>query len=182
MLKHKNIRQTKTLPQQKMKSTKPIIIQSLFVSAIFLITSLLGYKIIFSFFEPTIPGITFEIISNDRLLKTSQLFAIVMVCIPLMISLLLIALSLPHLKKIISLLIIGGCMSFAVFLRHQAVKFYFQSIVSKLLIEKNTTNFLYPIDPRNFVYFMIAGFLIGCLLSCLLVFGKNAVTKSGANR
>jgi hypothetical protein len=82
-------------------------------------------------------------------------------------------LSLSTLKKVISFLLIIVCIAFSIFLRHQAVKIYFNSIVNKLLQSNKTQHFLYPIDPRHFVYNIIIGFCVGCLISCLLVFDKK---------
>ena len=165
-----------------MKKNNPIIIPCLLVSVIFFTAGLLCYKIIFSFFEPTIPGITFEIISIHRVLKTSLLFSIVIGTMPLITSYVWILLSLSFVKRFISILIITSCISFAIFLRHQAVTLYFKSIVSKLLLTNKTHHFSYPIDPRHFVYNIIVGFFIGCLISCLLAFGKNSKSKPAANK
>ncbi len=156
-----------------MKYNKKVIIQSLFVSLTFFLTGLLCYKIIFSFFEPHIQGITFNIISDNRILKTSLLFSIICGLIPLITVFTWMLLSLSTLKKIISFLLILGCISFSIFLRHAAVKIYFNSIVDKLLQSNKTQDFLYPIDPRHFVYNIITGFCVGCMISCLLVFGKK---------
>jgi hypothetical protein len=159
-----------------MKNNKPVLIQTLLVSLTFFLMGLFCYRIIFSFFEPDIQGITFKIISANRILKTSILFSIICGLIPLITVFIWILLSLSTLKKIISFLLIIACISFSIFLRHQAVKMYFNSIVNKLLQSNKTQHFLYSIDPRHFVYNIIIGFGVGCLISCLLVFGKR---KSG---
>ena len=150
-----------------MKKARPVILPSLLISAMFFITGFFCYKSIFSFFEPHVPGITFEIISIDRPLKTSFLFSLVLGLMPLAIASLWLLLSLSNSRKIISLVIIFSCVSFAVFLRREAVLHYFKSIVTTLLTKNKTTNFLYPIDPRHFVYNIIIGFFIGCFISCL---------------
>jgi hypothetical protein len=51
-------------------------------------------------------------------------------------------------------------------------------IISTLLLllfswQKKTKNFLYPIDPRHFVYNIIVGFFVGCFISCLLTIGRK---------
>ena len=158
---------------QHVKKIKPVFIQTLLVSLMFSLLALLCYRIVFAFFEPTIQGITFKIISEERILKTSVLFSIVCGLIPLITVFIWIYLSLSTLKKIISSLLIIACISFSIFLRHQAVKTYFNSIVNRLLQSKNTQHFIYPIDPRHFVYHIIIGFSVGCLVSCLLAFGKR---------
>lgn len=156
-----------------MKNNKPVLIQTLLVSLTFFLIGLLCYEIIFSFFEPDIQGITFKIISADSPLKTSLLFSIICGLIPLITVFIWVLLVLSPLKRIISFLLITACISFSIFLRHQAVKIYFNSIVKKLLQSNKTEHFLYSIDPRHFVYNIIVGFCVGCLLSCLLVFGKK---------
>jgi MFS superfamily sulfate permease-like transporter len=156
-----------------MKYPKSVIIQALFVSLLFFLPAHFFYAQIFSFFEPEIEGITFQIISADRTLKTSFLFSVVAGLIPLISIFFWQSVSMPVVKRFISSIIILACISFAIFARHMAVKHYFNSIVSKLLAEKNTKNFLYPIDPRNFVYKIIIGFCAGCLISCLLLIKKR---------
>jgi len=156
-----------------MKNSKLALIQTLLVSLTFFLVGLLCYKIIFSFFEPDIQGITFKIISADSPLKTSLLFSIICGLIPLITVSIWILLALSTLKKIISFLLITACISFSIFLRHQAGKIYFNSIVKKLLQSNKTEHLLYSIDPRHFVYNIIVGFCVGCLISCLLVFGKK---------
>src|SRR5690242_16037957 len=115
-----------------MKKNHSPIFASLFISAIFFFLGFVYYKSIFSFFEPKIPGITFEIISIDRPLKTSFLFALVFGLMPLAIASLWILLALSKIKRVISLAIICSCISFAIFLRHEAVLHYFDSIVATL--------------------------------------------------
>ena len=156
-----------------MKNIKSVLIQTLLVSLTFSLVGLLCYRIIFSFFEPNIQGITFKIISANRIIKTSLLFSIVCGLIPIITVFIWILLSLSTIKKIISFLLILACISFSIFLRNQAVKTYFNSIVTRLLQSSKTQHFLYPIDPRHFIYNIIIGFCIGCLMSCLLVFGKK---------
>ena len=156
-----------------MKNNKPVLIQTLIVSLTFFIIGLICYKPIFSFFEPDIQGITFKIISADRILKTSLLFAIICALIPWITVFIWQRLPFSISNKLISFLIITACISFSIFLRHQAVKIYFNSIVDKLLQAYKTQHYLYPIDPRHFVYNIIIGFCVGCLISCLLVFFKK---------
>jgi hypothetical protein len=163
--------------KQEMKKNKTVLIQTLFVSLTFILIGVLCYEIIFSFFEPDIQGITFKIISANRIFKTSLLFSIICGLIPLITVFIWILLSLSTVKKIISFLLIVACISFSIFLRHQAVKTYFNSIVKKLLQSNKTQHFLYSIDPRHFVYNIIIGFCFGCLISCLLVLGKKKSKK-----
>ena len=163
-----------------MKNNKPVLLQAVLVSLTFSLVALFGYEIIFSLFEPTIQGITFKIISAKSILTTSFLFSITCGLIPFITVLMWLLLSFSSFQKIISSLIILAFISFSIFLRHEAVKTYFNSIVTRLLQSNKTQHFLYPIDPRHFVYNMITGFCIGCLISCLLVFWKNKSTTMPA--
>ena len=156
-----------------MKNNKLVLVQTVVVSLTFFLIGLLCCRTIFSFFEPHIRGETFKIISANRILKTSLLFAIVCGLIPLITVSLWTLLSLTTFKKIISFVAITACIAFSIFIRHQAVKLYFNSVVTQLPQSNKTKDFLYPIDPRRFVYNIIIGFCVGCLASCLLVFGRK---------
>ena len=163
-----------------MNFSKSTIIITLVVSFLFFLAGRFFYRPIFSFFEPEIKGITFEIISADRRLKTSMLFSIIAAFIPLVTVFAWTCLSISAFKRLISGIIILLCISFAIFARDMAVKHYFNSLVSKLLASKNTQHFLYPIDPRNFVYKIMMGYGAGILISCLLFFKKKLIIKSNS--
>ncbi|MGH2565359.1 MAG: hypothetical protein ACRDE5_12640, partial [Ginsengibacter sp.] len=56
----------------------------------------------------------------------------------------------------------------SIVVRHEEVKTYFNSIAKKLVASNNNMTFTYPIDPVNFVYYMLAGLCIGCIVSYFL--------------
>src|SRR5580693_4756323 len=108
--------------QQKirMNFSKSTIIITLVASLLFFLGSQLFYRSIFSFFEPEIQGITFEIVSTDSRLKTSMLFSIIAALIPLVTVFVWVCLSISAFKRLISGIIILLCISFAIFARDMA--------------------------------------------------------------
>ncbi|WP_168128482.1 hypothetical protein [Niabella soli] len=55
------------------------------------------------------------------------------------------------------------------FARHQEVRRYFIKVVRPALLTNGTTRFVYPIDPVNFVYYILGGLVAGCFFSFVLL-------------
>jgi len=120
----------------------------------------------FKLFEPHIDGISFQIIEHDTLLKTSLLFSLLLAGIPVLVVL---TWRLTHIvstnRKIASALLILIFLLLGIFLRHQEVKIYFTTIVRPTIATSGKTSIIYPIDPVNFIYYMLAGLITGSIIS-----------------
>ena len=60
-----------------------------------------------------------------------------------------------------------------IFARHQQVKIYFTLVVRPALLTNGRTSINYPIDPVNFVHYILAGLLIGCIVSYVFLKKKE---------
>ncbi|HWN88419.1 MAG TPA: hypothetical protein VNM35_05135 [Chitinophagaceae bacterium] len=157
-----------------MKLSKTIYIWTIgFSIVLFLLGQLLFLKI-FKLFEPHVEGILFQITEHQATLKTSILFSLSLFLIPIFIVL---TWRLAHItslnKKIASALFILTLIVIGIFARHQEVKIYFTTVVRPVLLTNGKTNVIYPIDPRNFVYYMLAGLIIGCILAFVFFKRRN---------
>jgi hypothetical protein len=145
----------------------------LFVSGHFI------FEPVFSFFEPHIEGIQFQITDPGALGTTSLLFACVLGSIPLLLVLTwnIACIKSPN-KKVASVILVLILICIAVLLRHRMVKMYFIRVVKPALLPGGTGNIVYPINPVNFVYYMFVALCTGCLLSYLLFRKKkNTITS-----
>ncbi len=129
---------------------------------------------IFKFFEPQVDGILFQITERNATVKTSVLFSILLFLIPIFI---ILTWRLAHIisanKKIASALFILLFITLGIFVRHKEVKTYFTIVVKPALLTKDKTTIIYPIDPINFLYYMFAGLIIGCILAFVFFKQKN---------
>ncbi len=151
------------------KNKKHTIAWALSTSAIFFIVGMAAYAPILKLLEPTIEGIQFII--KGKL--TAFLFSLVLGLIPAMIANTWQLASIHLLnRKIFSIIITACTIGMALFVRHQQVKSFFNRIVRPALLVNGKTHIVYPIDPRNFVYYLFGGLITGCILSYML-FRKN---------
>ena len=129
----------------------------------------------FKFFEPHVDGILFQITEHRSALITSLLFSMSLFLIPILIVL---TWRLAHItsltEKVISVLMILTFVVIGIFARHQQVKIYFTSVVRPALLTNGRRSINYPIDPVNFVYYIFAGLIIGCMV-CYILFKKKEV-------
>ena len=120
----------------------------------------------FKFFEPQIDGIVFQIVEHKSIVTTSTFFSFLLFLIPVSIA---FTWQLSHVisfnKKLASTLLILACIAAGIIARHQQVKTYFTKVVKPALLTDGKTNIVYPIDPVNFVYYMLAGLIIGCIFA-----------------
>jgi hypothetical protein len=153
------------------------ILGAAIISIFFFVSGLLFFVQIFEFFEPKIDGITFEIIENNRILKTSILLSLTLAIIPLSIFLIWRFASISSsIKKLISILIILLFIVLGIWLRHQGVKSFFTKVVKNDVLSNDNTNVTYPLDPVAYVYYMLVGLLVGCTVSYIL-FRKRTVSN-----
>jgi len=139
---------------------------------IFIIGKLL-FTTVFVFFEPSVPGIRFSIIERNPVWRTSWVFAALLALIPL--SLLLIwrlGNIISTAKRLLSVIIVFLLLAAAIYIRHMQVRNYFNRVVVPFFQKKGQTNVVYPIDPVNFVYYMVSGLLAG-LIICWLAFRRR---------
>jgi hypothetical protein len=120
----------------------------------------------FKLFEPQVDGIVFQITERKATVKTSVLFSLLLFLVPIFIIMIwrlapIISLN----RKIASALFILIFITIGIFARHQEVKIYFTTVVRPALLTNGKTGIVYPIDPVNFVYYMFAGLLVGCILA-----------------
>ncbi len=157
-----------------MNPSKTIYIWTFVLSIAFFVTGKLLFFEAFSFFEPSIDGIIFQITEHNEGLKTSILFSLSVALMPVLIVL---TWRLAHIisinKKVASALIILIFVAISIFVRHQQVKIYFITVVKPALLTNDRPNITYPIDPVVFVYYIFAGLIIGCFVSCILFKKKH---------
>ena len=158
-------------------SAKTFIQIALFSIALFIFGQLVFTRL-FEFFEPNIDGIRFQVTEMNKKMKTSILFSLTLVFIPVLTILTWrLAPIISRTKKIASALSILVFIIAAIFLRHQEVKTFFIRVVKPIVLVNNKTNVTYPIDPANFVYYILAGLCVGCLVSYFL-FRQNKIYGS----
>lgn len=158
-----------------MKFSAKKFIQIVIVSIAFFILGQLVFIRLFEFFEPGVEGILFRVTEINKKMKTSILFSLTLVFIPLLTILTWrLAPIISITKKIASALSILIFIIAAIFLRHEEVKTFFIRVVKPIVLANNKTNVTYPIDPVNFVYYMLAGLCVGCLVSYFL-FRQNKI-------
>ena len=161
-----------------MKPSTKKFIQIVVVSIVLFILGQLVFIRLFEFFEPNVDGILFQVTEIHRKIKTSILFSLTLVFIPLLtIVTWRLAPIISITKKIASASSILIFIIVAIFLRHQEVKTFFIRVIRPIVLVNNKTNVTYPIDPVNFVYYMLAGLCVGCLVSYFL-FRQNKIYGS----
>lgn len=143
----------------------------------FLVIAKLLFSSLFVLFEPGINDITFKITERPAVIPTSWLFSFEMAFIPLLLMFLWKAGEITSpVKRILSVFIILCCIAFAIFLRHEAVKAYFTTIVRPYLQSRGELPIVYPIDPAHFVYNIFYGLVTGCIISFFIL--KKRVASS----
>jgi len=139
---------------------------------IFIIGKLL-FTTVFSFFEPSVPGIQFSIIERNPVWKTSWVFAALLALIPLsLLAIWRLGNIISTTKRLLSVIIVFLLLAAAIYIRHMQVRNYFNRVVVPFFQKKGQTNVVYPIDPVNFVYYMVSGLLAG-LIICWLAFRRR---------
>jgi len=152
-----------------MNPFKVIYLPVIIISILLFIGGEITFVRLFGFFEPKIPGILFEITEQDRIVKTSVLFSLTLALVPVLVALTWrLAPGISINKKIASVLIIFIFIGAAILVRHREVKMYFTRVVRPYFLAKNMVSVRYPIDPVNFVYYMLGGLCIGCIISWFL--------------
>ena len=139
---------------------------------IFIIGKLL-FTTVFSFFEPSVPGIQFSIIERNPVWRTSWVFAALLALIPLsLLAIWRLGNIISTTKRLLSVIIVFLLLAAAIYIRHMQVRNYFNRVVVPFFQKKGQTNVVYPIDPVNFVYYMVSGLLAG-LIICWLAFRRR---------
>ncbi|MEX6690101.1 hypothetical protein QTN47_21510 [Danxiaibacter flavus] len=161
-----------------MNNSKTIYIRALGLSILLFVSGHFLFLRTFMFFEPQIDGITFQIIEHKSTITTSTAFSLLLFSIPIFILLTWqIARINSFNKRVASVLLMLTFIVLAIFARHQQVKTYFTTVVKPALLTHGKASIIYPIDPINFIYYMLAGLITGCLLA--FVFFKQR--KTGFN-
>ena len=151
------------------RSAKTYIQIGLVLIALFILGQL-AFTSLFEFFEPKVEGIFLQVTETNRKIKTSVLFSLTLVLMPVLTIITwqfapIVSLA----KKITSALFILIFIIIAIFLRHQEVKTFFIRVVKPVVLVNDKTNAIYPIDPVKFVYYMLVGLCVGCLVSYFLL-------------
>ncbi|MEP6746649.1 MAG: hypothetical protein ABJB86_02925 [Bacteroidota bacterium] len=142
-----------------------------YLTSVILFTGgLTTFRQLLKLLEPNVEGIEFVITGS----LTAFLFSPTLGLIPILtfITWQLSGIDLLY-RKIFSISIIILTIAAALFTRRQEVKIFFNSVVRPLLLTNGKTHAVYPIDPRNFVYYLFGGLLSGCILSFLILRQKN---------
>ena len=152
-----------------MKGHYKLIIRAALLSIALFVTGKILFSSIFSFFEPVVDGIFFQVTDRGGKLPTSLLFSFVLSLMPLVILLAWrFGSILSPSRRIYFIIITLALTAAAIFVRHKEVKIYFDKVVRPVLLSQNRLPMQYPINPVNFVYYMIGGFLIGAIISFFL--------------
>lgn len=152
-----------------MKLSKKILLLTALLSVILFALGLMVYEKLFALFEPQVDGIVFQITEGSGTFKTSLLFSLAAALIPrLTVLTWQLGPIISSTKRFASVVTILIFIVTAIVVRHEEVKTYFNSIAKKLVASNNNMTFTYPIDPVNFVYYMLAGLCIGCIISYFL--------------
>ena len=153
-----------------MKSSKATIIAVLAISTLLFLAGRFAYTYFFQIAEPNIDGVSFEVTSGNGVINTSLLFSGTLLLIPILIYILWrLAPIKSSRRRIVSILIVLLFISIGIFIRHQEVKTYFTRVVRPALLTKGKTQIVYPIDPVNFVYYILGGLFLGLIASWLLL-------------
>jgi len=161
----------------KVKNTFLKFALTLPLSVIFFMSGLLIYGPFFKFCEPGIEGISFQITDTGKVFQTSILFSLVLALIPVLIWLTwrlggIVSAG----KKAASLFTVLAFAFLAILARRLAVKTYFNKVVKPAIGANENNRVIYPINPVNFVYFILAGLIVGCVVSYLLFRKKKYTT------
>ena len=136
---------------------------------------------LFGFFEPTVNGISFQIIERPGIIKTSTLFAGALVLMPALTAMIIrFAPIVSAGRKTAAVATVLIFTVLAIFLRHQEVKSYFTYLVNNNNLLHGNSSVIYPIDPVNFVYYMMGGFSVGCMVAFFL-FRRRKMKTAGKN-
>jgi hypothetical protein len=153
-----------------MKRTGNIWIRTAILSILLFVIGKLLFARLFGFFEPHIDGIDFRIRELDQFINTSTLFSLMLVLICfVMVFMWKFAPVVAAIRKIISVMIVLLFMSTGIGLRHFQVRNYFIRVVKPYFLSKGQFKVDYPIDPRNFVYYMAAGFCMAFIIAWLFL-------------
>jgi glucan phosphoethanolaminetransferase (alkaline phosphatase superfamily) len=145
-----------------MKRPAAIVLQLSLAAIALFVLGFCVYPSLFEVFEPKVQGIDLVITDMGHFVRTSFLFPLVLALSPVLVFYTWKqgAIVSPG-RKFISLLIVLAFVIIAILLRRQAVKAYFTHAAKQLVPAGGSI--AYPIDPVNFVYYIIAGFCIGCI-------------------
>lgn len=157
-----------------MKSRTPTIIALLAISILLFLIGQIAFTSFFQFAEPNVAGISFQVTDGGGVIKTSLIFSCTLLLIPILVYLLWRVTPInSSRRRIASLLIVLLFISLGIFVRHQEVKTYFVRVVRPALLTKGKAQIDYPIDPINFVYYLIGGLCLGLITSWLLLKHKG---------
>lgn len=162
-----------------MSNSKAIYIPALILSVVLFIMGQIFFVSVFSFFEPAVEGITFQITELNTIVKTSVLFSLLLALIPVLIVLVwrsgkIILLN----RRIAAVLIVLLFISAAILVRHYFVKMYFTRIVNPALLPGGEKIMTYPLDPVNFVYYMYVALVLGAIVSYFMFRSKSKKNDS----
>jgi len=153
-----------------MKSSKAPFIVVLTISIMLFVTGWLAYTHFFQFAEPTVDRISFEVTTGTGAINTPLLFSIALFLIPVLTYFLWQLAPITALwRRSASILMVLLSISMGIFLRHEQVKTYFITIVRPAVLTNGKNQIDYPIDPVKFVYYILAGLLLGLIVSWLLL-------------
>ena len=153
-----------------MKSSKSTIITVLAISILLFLVGQFAYTYFFQIVEPKIDGISLEVTRGDGAVKTSFLFSGALLLIPLLAYTLwrVAPINSPQ-RRTASILVVLLFISIGIFVRHQEVRTYFIQVVRPALLTNGKRQIAYPIDPVNFVYYILGGLFLGLTASWLLL-------------
>jgi len=136
---------------------------------------------LFGFFEPTVNGISFQITERPGIIKTSTLFASALVLMPALTAMIIrFAPIVSAGRKMAAVATVLIFAALAILVRHQEVKSYFTYLVNNSNLLHGKSSVIYPIDPVNFVYYMMGGFSVGCMVAFFL-FRRRKMKTTGRN-
>lgn len=154
---------------KKMRRLFKISVTAVFLAILLFVAGKWLFVYLFGFFEPTVNGISFQITERPGIIKTSTLFACTLVLMPAITAMIIrFAPIVSTGSKIAALATIVVFAAVTIFIRHAEVKSYFNYLVKNKNLLNGKPSIIYPIDPVNFVYYMMAGFFAGCVVAFFL--------------
>ncbi len=144
-------------------STKSIILTSLF-SLILFLSGVYFYGPFYDLVLPKVEGGYFTITSFSGQFKASIYFSLIVALIPIFIVQTWKIARLNSLtKKLLTILIVCTSIIISILIRRELLKIYFSQFTK---IDHLTLN--YPLEEVHFEYYILAGLLVGCIISYLL--------------
>lgn len=152
-----------------MKHVKITIILTIFISIALFVVAFFSFGTIYESLLPRVNNGFYQASEFIGLFDTSLVPALVIGLIPLLIwTTWRLANITSNRQKILSISIVIICITLAVLVRREMIKFYFAGLTGKTETINGKIYVSFPLNKVNFEFYMYGGLIIGCLISYLL--------------